>query len=222
MRRVPDAVRAATWRTGNLELWDPRGAARGGSTRPAVARSARAGRARAAAMASPMARRRASPAGAGMRLQLRRVLTARRYGSRPVAIHWISHYSSGHSTTLYESALARIRGSPRRCSRKRPPHRVGAAHALVEGTDIQGSAVTARSHRPSDLPAPEHARIASAATGRRERPGGTLTPSARPAEIDDKCAAQAALDPNPMQTPALRRQSLADPIHAQVQTALRP
>jgi hypothetical protein len=31
--RRESAVRAAMWRTGNLELWDPRGAARGGSTR---------------------------------------------------------------------------------------------------------------------------------------------------------------------------------------------
>src|SRR6188474_3210439 len=36
--RVRDALRAATWRTGKLELWDPRGAARGGSTPAAVAR----------------------------------------------------------------------------------------------------------------------------------------------------------------------------------------
>jgi hypothetical protein len=31
--RVRGAVRAATWRTGKLERWDPRGAAWGGSTR---------------------------------------------------------------------------------------------------------------------------------------------------------------------------------------------
>src|SRR6188474_3550315 len=37
--RVRDALRAATWRTGKLELWDPRGAARGGST-PARRRTA--------------------------------------------------------------------------------------------------------------------------------------------------------------------------------------
>ena len=53
------AVRAATWRTGNLEPWEcaRRGAGRRG---PDVARSARVGRARAAAVASPVAMRRAS------------------------------------------------------------------------------------------------------------------------------------------------------------------
>ena len=60
---------------GNLADWKPgtlgvRAARRGAGRRgPAVARSARVGRTRAAAMASPMARRRASLAGAGMRLQ---------------------------------------------------------------------------------------------------------------------------------------------------------
>ena len=60
-------MRAATWRTGNLELWDPRGAARGGSTRarrcPECPRGAHSG----GGHGPPMARRRASPAGAGMR-----------------------------------------------------------------------------------------------------------------------------------------------------------
>jgi hypothetical protein len=72
-RRAGERARAGAG--GNLANWKPgtlgicaarRGAGRRG---PAVARSARVGRTRAAAMASPMARRRASPAGAGMRLQ---------------------------------------------------------------------------------------------------------------------------------------------------------
>ena len=74
--RKPGRSRAITTRCGRrpgeLETWNSgfRAARReAGRRRPAVARSGRVGRTRAAAMASPMARRRASLAGAGMRLQ---------------------------------------------------------------------------------------------------------------------------------------------------------
>jgi hypothetical protein len=57
----------ANWKAGTLGI---RAARRGaGRPGPLVLRSGRVGRARAAAMAPPMARRRASLAGAGMRLQ---------------------------------------------------------------------------------------------------------------------------------------------------------
>ena len=45
------------------------------------------------------------------------------------------------------------------------------AERTHEATDGHGPAVTACSHRASDLPAPEHPRVAPAAAGRRERPG---------------------------------------------------
>ena len=70
LARVHDGAGAAIWRTRNLESREVCAARGVGDRRGSdVARRARAGRTRAGAMASPMARRRASLAGAGMRLQ---------------------------------------------------------------------------------------------------------------------------------------------------------
>ena len=47
-------------------------------------------------------------------------------------------------------------------------------YATHEGTRSHGPTVTASSHRAGDLPTAERARLAAAASGRRERPGGRV------------------------------------------------
>ena len=180
-------VRAATWRTGNLEP-GIRAARRGAGRRgPAGARSGRVGRTRAAAMASPMARRRAS-------LGRRDATSEEAHAGARESVHRIGLARSLRNACNRRNTRAR-RGGRRRIEYAREPthtvllsdhycmrypvdaHRPNAVASLGEqaartheGTDSHGPAVTACSHRAGDLPAPEHARLAAAATGRRERP----------------------------------------------------
>ena len=176
----------ANWKPG---IWDLRGAAWAGRRGPAVARSGRVGRARAAAMAPPMARR-ARPRG-------RRDATSEEaHAGARESVHRIGLARSLRNACNRRNTRAR-RGGRRRIEDAREPthtvllsdhycmrypvdaHRPSAVasrgeHATHEGTDSHGPAVTACSHRSCDLPAPEHARLAAAATGRRERPGGRV------------------------------------------------
>ena len=104
---------------GGLETWNPgiRAARRGaGRRRPAVARSARVGRTRAAAMASPMARRRASrvPRGTRLRRVLARVLAnACSTGNRSQAVGALHRGFIGCDVASAHIEAGPSRGKPR-------------------------------------------------------------------------------------------------------------
>ena len=173
-------------RPGELETWNPgiRAARRGAGRRgPAVARSARVGRTRAAAMALPHGPAARVPRG-------RRDATSEEaHAGARESVHRIGLARSLRNACNRRNTRAR-RGGRRRIEYAREPthtvllsdhycmrypvdaHRLHAvasrgeqAARTHEGTDSHGPAVTACSHRPSDLSAPEHARVALAATG---------------------------------------------------------